>query len=310
MLINKIHFIYFFKGLLISFYFIIKYYELEKKYDILKERNKNAIIEKSFKIIAISYANKKYRKQLKLNKKSALEVGKVDEYYSYGPNNIDYEFQKKNRFILSQKRGNGYWLWKPYFILKTLKEKLNVGDYLIYTDAGILYMDSSYKIIDFLKKQNSEMWMIPLDPTIYIEKKYSKRDAFILLAADMPFYTDTPQYMAGIQVYRKSKFTEKFLEEVLYYSQDRRIITDEPNKLGLSNYKEFVENRHDQTVLSLMIKKYGQANSGKSNININKILPSSIQMPYIFCIYRQTKFKNYYEIKQKCIKDIKDNKAL
>lgn len=247
---------------------------------------------------------------MKLNKKSALEVGKVDEYYSYGPNNIDYEFQKKNRFILSQKRGNGYWLWKPYFILKTLKEKLNVGDYLIYTDAGILYMDSSYKIIDFLKKQNSEMWMIPLDPTIYIEKKYSKRDAFILLAADMPFYTDTPQYMAGIQVYRKSKFTEKFLEEVLYYSQDRRIITDEPNKLGLSNYKEFVENRHDQTVLSLMIKKYGQANSGKSNININKIIPSSIQMPYIFCIYRQTKFKNYYEIKQKCIKDIKDNKAL
>jgi len=41
----------------------------------------------------------------------------VDEYYNYGPNDIDNEFKKKNIEILSQKRGNGYWLWKPYFIL-------------------------------------------------------------------------------------------------------------------------------------------------------------------------------------------------
>ncbi len=73
-------------------------------------------------------------------KKSALETGKVDYFYAYGPKDIDIEFKLSNNDILSRNRGNGYWLWKPYFILKTLKEKLREGDYLIYTDATILYL--------------------------------------------------------------------------------------------------------------------------------------------------------------------------
>ena len=153
---------------------------------------------------------------------------------------------------------------------------------MIYTDAGILYMNSTSKIIEFLKKQNAEMWMIQLNKTI--EKKFTKRDAFILLGADSPFYTDTDQFMAGIQVYRKSKYTQKFLEELLYYSQDKRIITDDQNTQGLKNYKEFYDNRHDQTVLSLLIKKYGEANSGKTNMKIDIIKKNKIEMPYIFCI--------------------------
>ena len=269
--------------------------------DILKKKYENKINNNKtfFKIVAISYADQLFQKQLLINKKTALEIGKVNEYYSYGPNDIDINFKEKNKDILSKKRGNGYWLWKPYFILKTLKEKLNDGDYIIYTDAGILYMNSTYLIIDFLEKQKAEMWMVRLD---YIEKQYTKRDAFILLGADLPFYTDTNQYMAGIQIYKKSKFTEKFLEEVLYYSQDKRIISDEPNTLGLKNYKEFVDNRHDQSVLSILIKKYGQANSGKTNMKIDKIKKQNILMPFIFCIYRRKSFLNYDDIKKKCIK--------
>ena len=259
------------------------------------DRNKNC--HKKPKIIAISYSNKGFQRQLKINKKSAIEVGKVNEYYSYGPEDIDHEFKEKNKDILSRKRGNGYWLWKPYFILKTLKEKLNEGDYLIYTDAGILYMNSTWKIIEFLEKKEADMWAIQ---THYIERWYTKRDAFILLGADMPFYSETPQYLAGIQVYKKSKFTEKFLEEVLYYSQDKRIITDDPNSLGYKNYKRFRDNRHDQTILSIMIKKYGQANFGKTNISLNKLQKQKNFMPYIFCIYRRKFFKNYDDIRNKC----------
>jgi hypothetical protein len=159
-------------------------------------------------------------------------------------------------------------------------------------------MNSTYNIINFLKYQKAEMWMIPLD---YQEKQYTKRDAFILLGADIPFYTDTPQFMAGIQIYKKSTFTEKFLEELLYYSQDKRIITDDPNTQGLNNYYGFVDNRHDQTILSIMIKKYGQASSGKTNMNFTEIRLNKIFMPYIFCIYRRRKFKNYDYIRRKCI---------
>ena len=93
--------------------------------------------------------------------------------------------------------------------------------------------------------------------------------------------------MAGIQIYRKSNLSEGFLEDVLHYSTDKRIITDDQNSLGFPNYKGFKENRHDQTVLSLMIKKYG--------FNL-----TNIKTPFTFCIYRRLKFKDYNDLKNKC----------
>ena len=96
------------------------------------------------KIIAITFGNVFFQRQLDLNKKSALEAGIVDEHIIYGPDDMYPEFKEKNKNILSRFRGNGFWLWKPYFIYKTFKEKLKEVDYLIYTEAGILYMNSTY----------------------------------------------------------------------------------------------------------------------------------------------------------------------
>jgi hypothetical protein len=254
--------------------------------------------KRNYKIVAISYSNEIYQTQLQYNKKSAFDNGKVDEYYEYGPNDIDKDFREKNKDILSRKRGNGYWLWKPYIILKTLKEKLNNGDYLFYTDACIFYNNDTKILVNFLINNNQEMWAYRLDNII--EKIYTKRDAFILLGADSPFYTDTKTIEASIQIYKKSLFTEKFLEEYLYYSQDKRIITDDPNVLLLPNYQGFIENRHDQSVFSILIKKYGLVNSGKMNMDIENINKLKEDQPYIFCHYRRLKFINYEDLKQKC----------
>ena len=244
-----------------------------------------------------------FKYQAELNKKSAIEVGKVHEHYTFGPDDIDQEFKEKNKKILSKFRGGGYWLWKPYFILKTFKEKLREGDYIIYADAGVLYMNSTYLLIDFLKEQNAEMWM---NRILLKEASYSKRDAFILMGVDMPFYSETYQYIATFQIYRKSKYTEKFLEELLFYSQDIRIISDYPNTLGISNYPGFIENRHDQTVLSLLVKKYEEANSGNPSLSLNDINNGKhISMPNIFCIYRRIKFKDYDDLQEKCLNIIK-----
>jgi len=239
---------------------------------------------------------------MKLNRKSALEIGEVDEHYSYTPNNIDDDFKEKNKEILMKKRGNGYWLWKPYFINKTIVEKLNNGDYLIYTDARMIYMNSSYLLIDFLEKNNASMWMNKLTLK---ETQWTKRDAFILIGVDKPFYYESNQYMAGIQIYKKSEYTVKFIQEWLYYCQDKRIITDNENSLGKPNYKDFRENRHDQSTLSLLIKKYGEANSGNPNMSEKEIKKRKpIIMPNIICMYRSMHFHSYDDLKHKCQKII------
>ena len=40
---------------------------------------------------------------------------------------IDPEFYAKNKFILNQPRGAGYWLWKHY-IIKDALSRVNDGD--------------------------------------------------------------------------------------------------------------------------------------------------------------------------------------
>ncbi len=282
---NEIKIILFF----LNFYIMLLSIFIEKQY------------YHDYKIVAISYADKKYIKQLKINELTAINIGKVDEYYKYNFDDIDLNFKKKNEDILSRTRGNGYWLWKPYFILKTFKEKLNKGDYLIYTDAGIYYLDKVEKIIKFMIYLNEDIWVNRL---VNLEKAYSKRDAFILLNADSPNYTDTLQYMAGIQIYKKSKFTEIFLEKLLYYSTDKRIITDDLNTQGLPNYDGFIENRHDQTVLSILLKKIGFSNlNNKTNTyDLDKLKSNFI--PNTFCVYRRMPFKSYYELRNKLCVEI------
>jgi hypothetical protein len=47
-----------------------------------------------------------------------------------------------------------------------------------------------------------------------------------------------------------------FVTEWLTYAQDSRAITDDANVLGLPNYPEFHDHRHDQSILSLLAKKW------------------------------------------------------
>lgn len=269
--------------------------ENEKAFYSSNESNNN-----KSKIVAITFGNSYFRRQIELNRKSALEIGQVNEHYSFSPHDLDNEFKKKNKKILSRGRGSGYWLWKPYIINKTIIEKLNDGDYLIYTDAAMIFWNSTQLLIDFLIANNASMWMNRLTLK---ERKFSKRDAFIIMGLDTPYFSETNQYMAGIQIYKKSNYTVKFIQEWLNYCQDERIISDDKNTLGQPNYKGFVENRHDQTALSLLIKKYGEANAGNPNMTPEEVQKrKSIIMPNILCMYRRRPFRDYEQLKEKCMK--------
>ena len=74
------------------------------------------------------------------------------------------------------------------------------------------------------------------------------------MGLDKPEYTDTFQRMASYQVIRKTQFTLKFYEEYLNLSTIEHNITD--NSSVANNYDIFKEHRHDQSIFSLLTKKY------------------------------------------------------
>ncbi|GFI21984.1 hypothetical protein IMSAGC011_00757 [Lachnospiraceae bacterium] len=205
-------------------------------------------------IIAVNYADKSFRRAQKLNSKTAKQWG-ADKVIEYGPEDIDEIFRRRNQEILSVPRGGGYYLWKPYIYRKAY-DVLGEGDYLIYTDSGAVYINKIQYLIDCMEQEKVPIMIFSLEQE-RIEKGNTKRDAFVLTGCDETRYTDTPQSIGGYFVCKKMPEVEAFLDEVLYYAQDIRIISDRPNVMGLSNYKEFTDHRHDQSVISLISKKYG-----------------------------------------------------
>lgn len=205
-------------------------------------------------IIAINYADRGFRKAQKLNTKTAFEHG-ADRVIAYSPEDMDEEFRRKNADILAAPKGGGYYLWKPYFLNKAYGE-LQEGDYLVYTDSGSIYVNDIGNLIKCMEREAVDIMTFSLEAD-KLERNYTKRDAFILMDCDSPRYTDTPQSIGGYVVLKKSPFVENFLKTDLRYAQDKRIITEEPNTQGADNYSGFVAHRHDQSVWSLMVKKYG-----------------------------------------------------
>lgn len=202
--------------------------------------------------LLINYANKAFVKSQKKNSKTAINFGLFDKVISYSPKHIDVDFYKKNIKILKHERGNGYWLWKPYFIKKSLA-LLQEGDFLFYCDSGAYFIAPITPLIDIVLKTGQDI--IPFELS-HLEKCWTKRDAFILMDCDKPEYTESKQRLAGFNLWRKSKLATEFSEEFLSYSQDIRLITDQDNKMGRPNYSGFNEHRHDQSIFSLLTKKY------------------------------------------------------
>jgi hypothetical protein len=202
-------------------------------------------------ITVINYSNNRYTNAQILNTKSALKIGGFKKVISYSPIDIDSAFWKRNSKILQQTKGGGYWLWKSYFIKMGLSE-INEGEYLFYCDSGSRFIESIDKLVDSF---DDKFGIMPFELQSK-EKHWTKRDCFILLKCDEFDIIESKQILATFSLWKKTDFSIKFVEEWLQYAQDERILTDIDNELGFPNYQNFVEHRHDQSIFSLLIKKY------------------------------------------------------
>lgn len=203
--------------------------------------------------ILLNYANGYSRRLQKLSNRTGMHIGGFDSNISLSPKDIDRRFWRENRAILTQKRLGGYGLWKPYIILKVL-ETLPPRDVLFYCDSDSFFVAPVKPLTDLFERTKQDVIPFELE---YYEYAWTKRDAFILMECDTPEYTHSPQMLDGYHLWRKSETSLRFLREWLAYARDARISTDIPNQLGLDNYDGFKENRHEQTIFSLLVKKYG-----------------------------------------------------
>lgn len=201
-------------------------------------------------IYSVVCADKKFEKAKNLNVNSARKCGVYQTFEYSLEKDIDSLFWDEHKDILSSSRGRGYWLWKPYFINIALKN-INYGDYLIYSDAAICYRNNVNVFIDIMEREKIDI--MPFSLGKYIEKEYTKRDILIALEADLKSIYETPQLWAGFIVFRKTREIEGFCREWLEWCKYFQLISDINSKE--KNYEAFIENRHDQSIYSVLAKK-------------------------------------------------------
>jgi hypothetical protein len=200
----------------------------------------------------VSYATIEFAKSQKRLHKSALKFG-INRIKSYTPAQIRRtQFYRQNKQLLSYPRGAGYYAWKPYIILETLKV-LEEGDLLIYSDSGIEIINDISPLIELCYQEKG---VLIFKNDGFANSTWTKRDCFVLMGCDSEPYHSANQVVAGFIVLIKNQKSLSLIEEWLYYCQQINVISDLPNICSLDNFPDFKDHRHDQSILSLLTVKH------------------------------------------------------
>ena len=193
-------------------------------------------------------------------KKQAIDIGLFDECILYTEDflKINKEFWNKHKsFIEKNKKGYGYYIWKPYVIKKTM-EKMSDGDILLYLDAGC-EIDSTQP--NELKKliEKVKIHKILGQYTGLPEGRWTKKDLFINLGLYNTECFHSPQCQGGTNFFLICDETRKLVDEWYETGCDYKNIDNSKSTStipDISSSITFSQHRHDQSIFSLLTKKY------------------------------------------------------
>ena len=185
--------------------------------------------------------------------RGAIESGAFTEAYRLTQYEIDSEFQRLHAAVLSAPRGGGYWLWKPYFVLRILRDTLSPGDVLLYSDCGNTFKSTPLPYLVAAGDAGVLAFLMPRQPMA----AWTKGLVFAALDMDLDSYGQMPQATATAFALRRDPFSLFLVSQWLHYCSDAALLTDEPDPPTVARPPGFQDHRHDQSLLSLLLRKYG-----------------------------------------------------
>ena len=211
-------------------------------------------LNKSAKRLKLQALESKYYSEIKILSSKDLD--------KYAKNFIENVIKKNG------KRGFGYWFWKPYLILKVINE-LKDNDIIHYLDIGCHINNNSNKFKKYISLLDADtrglvaFQYYPIVNEDFKDIDFPKREEYKFTKADLFDYfgylnndkiINTPQFWAGSFFIKKNDFCIRFLENwIEVFKNNFELINDSPS--SKKNFPGFIENRHDQSVFSLLCKK-------------------------------------------------------
>lgn len=237
-------------------------------------------ILKNQKIHFITYGDKNYFIQRHHLKSVAKASGYFESSVAYSHKDLDNNFKKKFSFILKQKKGGGFWIWKHYFIMKKLSE-IKENDLLVWSDAGSSFnYYAKEKFFEYIQILNSSHKSHLRFRMKHIENQWTSKELFNFFGIDPYSNLGTSgQFHATHMIFKKNKDLKEYFETYKnLLDQDPLLITDYYDKNQIDG---FIENRHDQSIFSLLSKKFGCVEVPIDETCTSEILENQTLYPFL-----------------------------
>jgi len=179
---------------------------------------------------------------------SSINLFSERDIFNFCPEIIPY---KK---FLSSSRGYGYWMWKS-FLVSRMMELSSDDDLICYADIGCTFNDAGIARFGEYCALTSEYGSLCFDLG-HLERAYTKMDTYKKIFPETLDHLNTGQRCATTFLLKNTQDNRNIFEEIKKISVENNhfYITDVPSQE--QNHEEFKEHRHDQSVFSLMSKKY------------------------------------------------------
>jgi len=209
------------------------------------------------KIYFCSFADTKLKPSLKRIKKEAKKLRIFEHIFTYTEKDLSFDERHNIDTIIrltNSRRGYGYWAWKPVIILKLLRE-LQDNDILIYCDAGCeLNKNGLAKLYEYIDMTREHDILVSQLVSGHNDLSWTKADTLALFPQIPIEKLSEGQIQGTLLILKNNDYTKKIIQqwknlmsiENLHYFDDSPSLTP--------NNPSFIENRHDQRVLSLILK--------------------------------------------------------
>lgn len=150
-------------------------------------------------------------------------------------------------------RGYGFWIWKPY-ITQLMMDKVGENDIICYADAGCTINPKAKTRFDEYIKMVTENDNVSFGMGL-TEKEWTKNDTFEHFKSGNDI-KDSGQLCATAFIIRKCDHTRMMVDlwkDIMFHH--RNLIDDSPSTTP--NDIHFKENRHDQSIWSIIRKTLG-----------------------------------------------------
>ena len=207
----------------------------------------------------LTYGTKNFRVAKGHILKVANRSGLFEKCFGCDSSSLSKDFKNEFEDILNLNRGAGYWIWK-HEIISSLLNRINENDILVYSDAGSSFnyfaKNRFEEYIEMLNESDFGNFRLECE-SIHKEKDWTTKELFNYFEID-PYSKigASTQLEATHMIFKKNDHTLDYFEKYRQVlKEDPYLITDKYN--SNNQIEGFKENRHDQSIFSLLTKKYG-----------------------------------------------------